>query len=154
MKLQPLIIFVLLLFTVSCNNSSVYNESHDFENNQWKKNDPKTFEFTLDQDNQAYDIVFKLSHVYGYQFESVPLTFRWIQPDGTVKEIPVDFRMKDKSGQELGDCSGDICDLSYQLSGNVVLPKGKHQIVAAHSFQFDYLPNIIHIALDVSKAKS
>src|SRR4051812_8770884 len=105
------LIFVVSLLALSCNNLSVYDKSYDFDKNQWQKNDVKTFDFTIDKDDQPCDVVFTLSHVYDYQFDAVPLTIIWTKPDGTTKTTLIDLRIKDENGKELGDCAGDICDI-------------------------------------------
>lgn len=153
MKIKYFLLASLFLMMTSCNNSSVYNEGYDFPKNQWEKKSSNTFVFTIDDDASLYDVTFILSHVYDYQFPSAPLSFKWSKPDGTSEIIPVDFKFKDENGKELGDCSGDICDLKHLLASKAKLLKGEHQITVTHSFHFDYLPNIIHIGLDVSKAK-
>ncbi len=153
MRIKYFFLASLFLIIVSCNNSSVYNEGHEFPKNQWQKKDPKTFDFTIEDDALLYDVNFLLSYVYDYQFASAPLSFKWTKPDGTSEVIPVDFKFKDENGKELGDCAGDICDLKHTLISKTLLQKGEHQITVSHSFHFDYLPNIIHIGLDVSKAK-
>lgn len=152
MKLK--IILLGLLFTmVSCNTNSIYNQSESFTNNQWPKSSSNAFVFNVEDDTKLYDITFSLSHVYDYQFKSAPLSFKWIKPDGTSEIIPLEFQFKDENGKELGDCSGDICDVTHLLLSKTKLPKGENQIIVMHSFQFDYLPNIIQIGIDVSSAK-
>lgn len=153
MKIKYFLIAGLFLMMISCGNSSVYNEGHDFPKNQWPKKSTNSFVFTIDDEASLYDVTFNLSHVYDYQFASAPLLFKWIKPDGSSENIRVDFKFKDKNGKELGDCAGDICDLKHTLTSQTKLLKGEHQITVTHSFNFDYLPNIIHIGLDVSKAK-
>lgn len=153
MKTKYILLVGLFMIITSCNNASVYNEGYDFPKNQWQKESSNTFVFSIDDDVSLYDVTFNLSHVYDYQFASVPLTFKWKKPDGTSEVIPVDFKFKDENGKDLGDCSGDICDLIHSLASKTKLLKGEHQITISHSFNFDYLPNIIHIGLDVSKTK-
>lgn len=153
MKIKYFFLASLFFIMTSCNNSSVYNEGHDFPKNQWLKKNSNSFVFTIDDDASLYDVTFNLSHVYDYQFASAPLSFKWTKPDGSSEVIPVDFKFKDENGKELGDCAGDICDLKHTLASKAKLLKGEHQITITHSFHFDYLPNIIHIGLDVSKAK-
>lgn len=153
MKIKSFLLVGLLLIVASCNQSSIYSKNYDFPSNQWHKNNTNEFAFTIENDTQLYDITFSLSHVYGYQFNSLPLSFKWVKPDGTTETIPVDFKIKDEKGNELGDCSGDICDLHYVLASKVKLTKGGHKIFAMHSFQFEYIPNIIHIGMDVSAVK-
>lgn len=151
-NLVYLLSFIVLSIT-SCNNSSVYNESHNFDSNQWQKKSTQAFVFKVEDDTKLYDITFLLSHVYDYQFASAPLSFKWIKPDGSSEIFPLEFKFKDENGKELGDCSGDICDVTQVLLAKTKLPKGEHQIVITHAFQFDYLPNVIQIGLDVSEAK-
>ena len=151
MKIKTFLLLGLLLAVASCTKSSSYSSTIDFSNNQWQKKDPQLFDFTIEDDSKLYDMVFSISHVYDYQFASIPLSFTWIKPDGTTETIPLDFKIKDKNGKDLGECAGDICDLNYPLKENVKLQKGKHQIKVSHSFQFDYLPNIINIGFKVIK---
>lgn len=153
MKLKSLLLVGLLLIVASCNQSSIFSKDYDFPGNQWHKNNTNEFTFTVEDDAPLYDITFSLSHVYDFQFDSLPLSFKWVKPDGTTEIIPLDLKIKDEKGNQLADCSGDICDLQYVLASKVKLAKGKHRIFATHSFQYDYIPNIIHIGLDVSAAK-
>lgn len=153
MKTNYFFFVSLFLLITSCNNSSVFNEGFDFPKNQWQKKNPQSFVFTIDDATLPHDITFSLSHVYDYQFASAPLSFKWTKPDGTSEVISVDFKFKDENGKELGDCAGDICDLKHTLISKTLLQKGEHQITVSHSFQFDYLPNIIHIGLNVSTTK-
>lgn len=152
MKLK-IILLGLLFAMVSCNTNSIYSNSESFTNNQWQKSSAQVFGFNVEDDTKLYDITFLLSHVYDYQFASAPLSFEWIKPDGTSEIIPLEFKFKDENGKELGDCSGDICDVNQVLLSKTKLPKGENKIVVTHAFEFDYLPNIIQIGLDVSVAK-
>lgn len=153
MKPKQLLLIGLLLIVASCTNSSIYSEDKNFPDNQWHKNNASTFEFNIDDDTKPYDVIFSLSHVYGYQFDSIPLSFKWVQPDGTSETIPLDLKIKDEKGNELGDCVGDICDLQHPLFSQKKFTKGKHRIIASHSFEYDYLPNIIHIGINVNSSK-
>ena len=153
MKIKILLLFGLLVLVASCNTSSVYKKDYEFDKNQWQKSDAKTFDFTIDDDAKLYDITFSLSHVFDYQFASIPLSFKWIKPDGTSDVISIDLKMKDENGKELGECAIDVCDLKHIIDSKVKLQKGKHQIIVSHTFDYDYLPNIIHIGLEVIKLK-
>jgi gliding motility-associated lipoprotein GldH len=152
MKIQFILLGLVLMLS-SCNSNSIYSESDSFTNNQWHKNSNQTYVFNVEDDSQLYDVTFILSHVYDYQFASAPLSFKWIKPDGTSEIIPLEFLFKDDKGKEIGDCSGDICDLTQLVLSKIKLPKGENQIEVTHSFQFDYMPNIIQIGLDVSVSK-
>ncbi len=139
---------------LSCNSSSVYSKFDSLsESNQWKQSDVKIYEFTIDDEAQLYDVVFKFSHVYDYQFASVPIDFTIENPAGEKEKISIDLKIKDASGKELGDCSGDICDLSLTIKNKAKLQKGKYSIAIKNNFKGIYLPNVIGLGLDVDKTK-
>lgn len=150
--MKKALLFALLSTVVGC-NTAVFDKGYDFADSRWQKSDPKTFEFTIDDASKTYDVIFTVSHIYGYQFDNVPLSFEWTKPDGTVQAIPFNLILKDKSGKELGDCSGDYCDLDTVILPQQQLAKGKHKIVASHQFSNDYLPNIFQIGLEVLQVK-
>jgi len=155
MKTKITFLCFLLLSLMSClKDGGLYRNFQDFpENHQWKKSDAKSFDFTIDNDTQLYDITFKFSHVYDYQFNSVPIDFVMENPDGTKEKFSIDLKIKDPSGKQLADCSGDVCDLSYTLKEGVALSKGTYKITTSNSFKGSYLPNVIGVGLEVNAKK-
>lgn len=154
MKAKIILSYLVIFLLLSCNSSSVYSKFDLLpESKQWKQSDVKTFEFTIDNEAQLYDIVFKFSHVYDYQFASVPIDFTIENPAGEKEKITIDLKIKDASGKELGDCSGDICDLSLAIKNKAKLQKGKYSITIKNNFKGIYLPNVIGLGLDVDKTK-
>jgi gliding motility-associated lipoprotein GldH len=151
---NTLLLLGLFFLIVSCNNSEVYNEFDDnFSENRWEAKDAKTYEFTIDDDTRLYDITFRFSHIYDYQFPSVPINFTIVSPDGEQQKIQIDLQIKDAAGKELGECSVDFCDLNYKIQEKVKLQKGKYKVIVSHSFEGPYLPNILGIGLKVEKEK-
>lgn len=47
----------------------------------------------------------------GFQFKEVSLEVEITAPDGKTEMLPVTMKLIDDSGKDLGDCSGDICDV-------------------------------------------
>jgi gliding motility-associated lipoprotein GldH len=154
MKTKFLFIFCAILFFVSCKNSnSFYSDFQTFgAENQWKKTDVKTFNFTI-QNNEKYNLALKFSHVYDFQFESVPMQITIINPNGKQEIVPFDLQLKDASGKDIGECAGDICDLTYVFKENASLEKGNYTIKVSQNFAHSYLPNAIGVGVDVTVAK-
>ena len=92
-----------------------------------------------------------LGHIYDFQFASIPLQIAITYPDGQTEVIPLDVRMKNESGQDIADCSGDICDLYYTFKNKVSLKKGEYSISITNTFSGAYLPNILGIGIQVEK---
>lgn len=154
MKTKILFFSFFLVVFIACNSSSTFSQFDKMpENNHWEKSDAKVYEFDITDDNQQYDIRFQFSHVYGYQFAEIPIDLSFESPDGQKENFGITLTIKDRKGQDLGDCSGDICDLTTAIREKTKLQKGHYKITVSHSFKGPYLPNVIGIGLDVDKAK-
>jgi len=117
------------------------------------KSDSKIFEFTIDDDTKLYDVTFEFSHIYDYQFASVPIKIDVKNPSGEEEFHNIDFNIKDSKGKPLADCGGDICDMSMNVIEKTKLLKGKYQIKVGHDFNGPYLPNVIGVGIKVTQSK-
>lgn len=149
-KLLFLFSFCLFFALISCVESTSYSETSDnFSENHWLKDESKTFNFSLKESTRNYDLSINLSHVYDFQYESVPMTISIIGSDNKEQIINFDLKIKDKSGKDLGDCSGDICDLKQLIKENIALSRGDHKIIVKQNFNGKYLPNIIAVGIEL-----
>ena len=155
MKAKSLLLIWLYFILISCNSSSTFHQFDKMpENNRWEKSAPKTFEFEIKDDSKRYTMVFKFSHVYDYQFASVPIQFVIESPDGKKENLTIDLAIKDAAGKQLAECAGDICDLKYIIKEKTKLEKGTYKIIISHNFKgASYLPNVIGVGLDVDLVK-
>ncbi|HMK06122.1 MAG TPA: hypothetical protein VK476_01245 [Flavobacterium sp.] len=151
-KIYLLLFSLIAIYSCDKTSSAYYKVYDNFESNRWQKADTKKFAFSI-TDDAAYDVALKFSHVYDYQFDSVPMTVLIVGPDGKEEKFPIDLKIKDASGKELAECAGDICDLNYKIKSNINLPKGDYKVTVSHDFNGPYLPNILGIGLDVKHAK-
>lgn len=153
MKTKSLLLLSLFTILISCSKKNGYNEFVTFgEENRWQKLDVKTFEFDL-TDEAQYNLTFRFSHVYDYQFASVPINFSIEKPNGEKENFSIDVAIKDSDGKDLGECAGDVCDLNYKIKEKTKLIKGKYTVTISHSFSGPYLPNVIGIGLKVENIK-
>ena len=154
MKNTTLLFVGIFFLLISCNKKAVFDQfDTDFENNRWLEKDIKTYDFTIDDDSKLYNITFAFSHVYDYQFSSVPLNIKIVDPSGKEEPMTIDLQIKDASGKQLADCSGDVCDLFFKIKEKTKLQKGNYKAIISHSFSGPYLPNVIGVGLKVEEAK-
>lgn len=143
-----------LLLLISCNSTTVYSKfDKDFDENRWQKSDSKKYEFAIDDETPLYNILFKFSHIYDYQSSKVPIIVSIQKPNGENEKLVVDISIKDKSGKELGDCAGDICDLSQIIQNKIKLQKGNYIVTITNNYNGNYLPNVLAIGFEVEKTK-
>lgn len=154
MKNTTLLFVGFFFLLISCNKKAVFDQfDTDFESNRWLEKDSKTYDFTIDDDSTLYNITFAFSHVYDYQFSSVPLNIKIVDPSGKEEPMTIDLQIKDASGKQLADCSGDVCDLFFKIKEKTKLQKGNYKAIISHSFSGPYLPNVIGVGLKVEEAK-
>ncbi|MCF6131245.1 gliding motility lipoprotein GldH [Flavobacterium wongokense] len=147
------LLFIIFPLLFSCSENHFHQFDKLPEEQRWLSSDIKTYEFDIENEAQFYNIVFEFSHVYDYQFESIPLNVTIQSPDGKTEQIAIDLKIKDESGKQLADCSGDVCDLFYKIKERTKLQKGEYKITVSHSFKGPFLPNVIGVGLAVQNVK-
>ncbi len=154
MKLKFIFPIFAFLLLISCSEKTDYKKFIKLpEDHRWLKSDSKIFEFTIDDDTKLYDVTFEFSHIYDYQFASVPIKIDVKNPSGEEEFHNIDFNIKDSKGKPLADCGGDICDMSMNVLEKTKLLKGKYQIKVGHDFNGPYLPNVIGVGIKVTQSK-
>lgn len=154
MKTKLLLLLSLFTVFISCSEHNNHNQFVDFgEDNRWQKADARTFDFDITDDTQSYNLTFRFSHVYDYQFATVPINFTIENPAGEKENFTIDLAIKDSAGEELAECAGDVCDLNYKIKEKTKLQKGKYKVTISHSFEGPYLPNVLGIGLTFESVK-
>jgi gliding motility-associated lipoprotein GldH len=154
MKSKFIFPFLTIFLLISCSEKTDYKKFIKLpEDHRWLKSDSKIFEFTIDDDTKLYDVTFEFSHIYDYQFASVPIKIDVKNPSGEEEFHNIDFNIKDSKGKPLADCGGDICDMSMNVIEKTKLLKGKYQIKVGHDFDGPYNPNVIGVGIKVTQSK-
>lgn len=153
MRTKGLFLFFIFSLLISCSDNHFRRFDILPEDQRWQASDKKVYEFEIKNDSQLYNVVFQFSHVYGYQFNSVPVHFDIESPDGTTENLSIDLVIANRSGKQLGDCSGDVCDLFYKVKEKTKLQKGNYKITVYNSFNGPYLPNVIGVGMAIENVK-
>ena len=98
-----------------------------------------------------HTIKIHLSHIYDFESSKIPLEIAITTPNRTKEMLSIDLVVKDASGNDIGDCTGDICEVYYPIYSNVKLQKGIYTIKVKNNFKGAYLPNILGIGVIVEK---
>lgn len=148
-------VLIALLFTfLSCNKNKVYDDfDSSFDNNRWEENDYRVFEFESKQSNEACDLKLHFGHISGFQFKEVPLEVLITAPDGESEVLSINVKLIDESGKDIGDCTGDICDVFQTIKTFDTLESGKYKVTVKSKFTGPYLPNVLGVGIVVEKRK-
>ena len=148
------VLFVLMFIFLSCNKNILHDDfDSNFENNRWEENDVRVFEFENKQSNEACDLKLHFGHISGFQFKEVPLEVEITHPNNKVEILPIVVKLIEESGKDIGDCTGDICDVFQTIKTFEILEKGKYKVAVKSKFTGPYLPNVLGVGIVVEKQK-
>ena len=147
-------LFALVLALLSCSKNKVYDDfDSNFDNNRWDASDVRVFEFDIAQLESFCELKIHFGHISGFQFKEVPLEVEITFPDGKSEMLPVTLKLIDESGNDIGDCTGDICDVFQNIKTFQNLEKGKYKVLVKSKFTGPYLPNVLGVGIIVEKQK-
>lgn len=150
--MKKILLLLCLIVLASCKKTVVASEIRkDFADKQWPAADIKTFNLKIKRDLDKADIKILFSHVYEPQYESVPLEISIESPSGEKEEIALNLRLKDEDGNDVSDCSGDICDLHTIVKEGVSLKKGIYKISVKNEFAYEYLANVLAVGASIER---
>lgn len=146
---------MLLMSLISCKESIVNKIDKDFDDNQWKKTDVKTFEFEIKRDIKSADVLLNFSHIFDPGYSRVPMVvnIQNVSANTPQESFALNLILKDENGESLSDCSGDICDYSYTLIEGKPMAKGNYKVTVQNQYQWEYLPNTLAVGISVKKDK-
>jgi len=147
--------FVALVFIfLSCDQNKIYDDfDSNFENNRWEENNVRVFEFENKQSEEACDLKLHFGHISGFQFKEVPLEVEITAPNGESEVLSINVKLIDESGKDIGDCTGDICDVFQTIKTFETLENGKYKVAVKSKFTGPYLPNVLGVGIVVENRK-
>ena len=150
--MKKVVLLFLLFAAFSCQKTVVFKDvKKDFPDNQWAATDVKKFEFKLKKDIEAGDIRLLFSHVHDPQYGAVPVSVTIENPTGEKENFYMNLQLKDEDGNDLSECSGDICDLYTNVKENVKLSKGTYKVTVENKFAYAYLANVLAVGVSVER---
>lgn len=149
-----LILFILVFVITSCNKNIIYDDfDSNFDSNRWDVTDVRVFEFDNVQSEGVCNLKLHIGHISGFQFKEVPIEVEITAPDGKSEVLTIIMKLIDESGKDIGDCSGDICDVFQNIKTFQNLEKGKYKVAVKSKFEGPYLPNVLGVGIVVEKQK-
>lgn len=143
------VVFIFsLIVLVSCNQNVSSDDLYkDFESNRWLPNQDIEFDLKVNDNEELW---LHFSHIYNYDYNLLPIELELTNENYEKTFILVQLEVKDKEGNEKGDCLGDICDV-YQKVNMQKLNSGNYHLVIRNKSDLPYLPNVIAVGYQLRK---
>jgi gliding motility-associated lipoprotein GldH len=150
-----LFLLLLGLLNLSACKKSLYNNTEEFPNNNWKKDKIVTFKATIEDISKPVRLKLLLRHSVNIPYTSITIKFVRTNPNGTVKDAMYDFFIRDKAtGAMKGDALGDMCDTEFIVFDKLQLTeKGTYTFTVEHMMEDAILPAILDLGLEIEKVE-
>lgn len=150
------LLFVFIL--VSCDDTIKSNDFYrDFKDNRWAFNHEVKFDINLSEGDELW---LHFGHIYDYDYNMIPIELELSRPENSLEKTALlekitlieELKLKNRSGEDAGDCLGDICDF-YQKVNIESLEAGRYNLVLRNKSDLPYLPNVLGIGYQIRKPK-
>lgn len=148
MRMLPLLC-LLFLFT-ACGPEVVFEKEVGFPEAGWSYADSTSFNYSLDNVEQAYDLILDVAHGVDFPYQNFYVNLHSTFPNGKRQSEQLSLQLAGDFGIWLGDCSGDRCTLSIPFLQNIryTLP-GEYTLTVEQNSRDEPLAEIHGIGLRV-----
>lgn len=119
---------------------------------EWLKKDVKTFDISIQNTEETYDLSLSFRYVEGFPYKSMKVNVIETSPAG--KEISKEYNLKvrDESGEYIGEPALDIWDSQHLIeSGKKYAEKGKYTYTIEHVMPKDPVQMVMEIGIILDK---
>ncbi len=146
----PFAFSCLCLLISSCGPDYLLNETRSIAQSQWAYQDTLNFAANIRDTNRIYNIFLDIDHSTDYPYQNIYLLVHTLFPGGKRPAQRISVDLADKSGQWLGNCRGEYCQLRvYLQQGAFFNARGQHIFTIEQYMRVDPLPGIRSIALRI-----
>jgi gliding motility-associated lipoprotein GldH len=151
--LKSIVVFVLLLSVVSCQNADekVLVNAVD---NQWKKNNAQTFSFDINDAQNLKNMMFVVRNNNNYPYSNLRLIASVEHNKKKISTDTLNYVLAKPNGEWIGTGFGDTKEIVFQYKLNYKFPKnGKYSVKVVQAMRRNVLPGIEDIGIKIQNLK-
>jgi len=143
-----ILIFLGLIFLMSCSEQSYFMQSHKFEDGIWNIEEVAEFQLDIQQKNQIYYLFFDIKSSENYSTSNLWLYAEVLAPDGTLQTDTLEFDMAEPSGKWLGNHEGQTVTTTLLYKREVAFPDiGVYKFRIRQGMRPEHTPQISEFTL-------
>lgn len=126
MRLIIILAFSAILLA-SCNENIIIKEYKKTTDYMWHKKDVKEFTFEIPEDSTACNATIMVRYISNCPYKTIAIKVASVTMQEEFNTLCF-IQIRDGQGNPLGDGSGDLWDIEYNLFQNKKLPAGTHTV--------------------------
>ena len=151
--LRSIVVFILFLSVISCQNENEKVFVNDI-NNQWKKKDIQTIDFDINDAQNQKNLLFVVRNNNDYPYSNLRLIASIEQSKKKISTDTLNFVLAKPNGEWIGTGFGDTKEITFQYKLNYKFPQnGKYSVKITQAMRKDVLPGIEDIGIKIQNLK-
>ncbi len=152
------LVLLLAIVMISCDNSRIYEVNQDFNERTWKITETPEFEFIIKDLGKRYNVYYNIRNSLDYPYARLFVNYSLRDSAGAElsKKMVSEFLFDQKTGQPLGSSGlGDVYDHRFPLLKEFEFKQqGKYKITLEQFMRMDTLSGILAVGVRVEVAES
>lgn len=143
---------IILLFLQACNKIDVYEQTKSFNKQKWESANKQTFNVTLNDSADLYNLYVVLRHTDAYHFNNMWINLTTISPGDKAQTQRLNLQLANNTKGWLGTVFDDIIEQRILLNNTPVhLKPGNYTFTMQHIMREDPLQYIQHAGIRIEK---
>ncbi len=147
-------ISIIALVFSSCQPEGRIYEEHEklSPDIEWLKKDVIEFKVPIEETNQTYKMSLTFRFANGYQFREAKVKVKEISPSGKEKTFNYSLKIRDASGEYIGEAGYDIWDSEHLVEPNKMYEEsGQYTYLIEHDMPADPLNFAMEVGIIIDK---
>jgi gliding motility-associated lipoprotein GldH len=159
MKKRLNILYFLSLFTIlvsfaACNSGNLYKQQHQLAKEGWHQDSVIRFEFTVQEPNKVYHLLYNLRYQLSYPYYNLHLKYTMLDSNFRVvsSEMQDMNLMHPSSGMPLGSGYGEMYDIQVLALPQFKFPyAGKYYFEIRQYMRKEVLQGIVAVGIEIEE---
>jgi len=151
---KTLILLSWLTFILfSCGETELFEQYQKFDKQSWNRFNILKFNVPVKDTINKFDINISIRHFPEFSVKELPVNMTIYMPSGEMRTAEHLLTFNDKEGNELSECLGDLCDISFAVREDFVFPEsGTVRIEIENKWPKLELPGIMEVGLIITRS--
>ncbi|VBB46884.1 Gliding motility-associated lipoprotein GldH [uncultured Paludibacter sp.] len=150
---KSLILFVIILMSISCHQNEVYFQYNKIPNGGWNKDSLLNYDIHITDNAISYNFYIHVRHHGNYPYQNIWLFLQQMNPDSAITKDTIEAYLADQYGKWLGSGAGNLKEMPIIYKKQVQFPDtGVYRFKIRQGMRDSLLQGINDVGIRIEKA--
>ncbi len=149
-----ILLSLMSLLLVACNNDIIYDKQKEISNTEWNFDDVKKFNINIEDTLEYVDFYIIIRNTIDYKYANLFLFLTTMTPNNDVSHDTLQFLLADMEGKWLGDGTGNFRENVFLFQHGIQFSqKGTYSFEFTQAMRDTNLIGVSDIGIRIEKAQ-